>query len=166
MPPFKEAEVNRIKPIESVNESPFCSYLPYLDTSKANLNEEDSALLLSTYGDDELGLQYAESITQFAHETDYVLNLVDSLLDILTHGQHQKIAIKIREKQKTAENETSVQKSNTEAINTETNTNGIQTQLNETGSLIGQLESLQYQRLSSSTLPIKPSAEEEKLANQ
>ncbi|CAG2123019.1 unnamed protein product, partial [Medioppia subpectinata] len=163
MPPYKEPEANRINPIESINESPFCSYLPFLDTSKANINEEDSALLLSTYGDDELGLQYAESITQFAHETDYVLNLVDSLLDILTQGQHQKIAHKLREKVTIAENEATFKKPITESIDIETNGNGVQTQLNETGSLIGQLGSLQYQRLSSSTLPIKPSAEEEKL---
>ncbi|XP_054153665.1 bromodomain-containing protein 7-like [Oppia nitens] len=166
LPPFKEHESNIVKPIETINESPFCSYLPHYDTSKATLNEEDSALLLSTYGDDEMGLQYAESITQFSQETDYVLNLVDSLLDILTHGQHQKIAIKLREKQKTLENETNVNQSVITETSIDTNLSEIDLQLNETGGIIGDLQSLQYQRLSSTTFPIKPSAEEEKLANQ
>ena len=162
--PFKESESNIIKPIESVNESPFASYLPSFDSSKATINEEESNLLLSTYGDDEIGLQYAQSISQYAQEADYVLHLVDSLLDILTHGQHQKIA-KMRERRKSSDT-LSQEQTICNELNIETNADPIQTQLDDTGALIGQLESLQYKRLSSTTLPIKPTSEEEKLANQ
>jgi bromodomain-containing protein 7/9 len=165
--PFRESESNRVKPIESINESPFCSYLPSLDSSKANLNEEETKLLLSAYGDEEFGLQYAQSISQFAHDTDYVLNLVDSLLDILTHGQHTKIAVKLREQQKLNGSQSVAQNAcNDSNVEMETINDEIEVQLNETGSLIGQLESLQYERLSSSTQIVKPSSEEEKLANQ
>lgn len=163
--PYKEPETNLIKPIESLNESPFCSYLPSFDSSKATINEEESRLLLSTYGDDEIGLQYAQSISQYARDADYVLHLVDSLLDILTHGQHQKVA-KLREGRKS--NETRVQEQNDLSMETTADAiaDPIQSQLDSTGALIGQLASLQYKRLSSTTLPIKPTTEEEKLANQ
>lgn len=161
---FVEHEINRVKPFESISEGPFGSYLPSLDSSKATLNEQDSALLLSAYGDDELGLQYAQSLTQYAQDADYVLHLVDSLLDVLTHGQHTKIATKLKEQK--AQQNSNTNSNNIQTENEPEVADEIQEQLNEATGLIGQLETIQNQRLSSSTQTVKPSTEEENIANQ
>ena len=135
--------------------------MPSFDSSNANLNEQDSSLLLSVYGGDEVGLQYAQSLQNFAQDADYVMHLVDSLLDVLTHGQHTKIAVKLREQQQQLQNPQDDSMRIEEEPNDE-----IQTQLNEANSLIGQLESIQHERLSSSSQIVKPSTDEEKLAHQ
>jgi bromodomain-containing protein 7/9 len=43
----------------------------------------------SAYGDD-AGLQYAESILNYARNCDYAMCIVDNLLDILTGNEHRK----------------------------------------------------------------------------
>jgi len=161
LPPFREAEVNKVRPIECINESPFTSYLPSVDSSKATLNEQDTSLLMSVYGGDEQGLQYAQSLAAFAGDADYVMHLVDSLLDVLTHGQHTKIAVKLREQQ-----QQKLQENQDDLMINSTSDDPFQYELNETNSLIGQLENIQHTRLSSSTQTIKPSNEEEKLAHE
>lgn len=168
LPPYKEPDSTRLRPIESLPTTPFSSHLPTLDSTNANLTEEQTSLLLSTYGDDELGLQYAQSLQQFASDTDYVVHLVDSLLDALTHGQHTKTATKLRELKEQQQNvQEGIQQVESSTDNEEVAKNQeIQAQLDETSVLIHQLESIQNQRLSSSNHPIKPSSEEEKLASQ
>lgn len=165
-----------MKSIEQLAVSPFSSYLPCTDSSKSNLNEKETALLLSSYGD-EVGLGYSESLLKFASDSDYVLNMVDSLLDALTNGQHSKTMEELKESRNAQEaadamadvemqaeaksKETEQDASNPQDKKDET----LEQKLNETGSLVANLETLQTQRLSSSTLPVKPSKEEVKIAH-
>ena len=146
--------------------------MPCTDSSKSNLTEKESALLLSSYGD-EVGLGYSESLLKFAADSDYVLNMVDSLLDALTNGQHSKTM----EELKTSQNEADAKAADVEMEDVEgksketaeenatTETDSMDAKLSETGSLVANLETLQNQRLSSSTLPVKPSKEEMKIAH-
>ncbi|KAI1295501.1 Bromodomain-containing protein 7 [Halotydeus destructor] len=159
---FKELEMNKVRPIETLETSAFSSYLPCLDSSKATLSQEDSALLLATYGDDEVGVQYANSLLQFAGDSDYMVNMVDSLLDVLTHGQHSKAAVKVKEKGSKEQNVTDT----TEIADVMSESKSIQSELDETSSLISQLESTQNQRLSSTPMPTKPNEEEITIATK
>ena len=181
--PFKESESNKIKPIQSVNTLPFSSYLPAIDSLHSNLNEEETSLLLATYGDDELSLQYSQSLLQFASGNDYALHMVDSLLDVLTQGQHSKTLNKLKEVQKEQQEK---DKSREEIINQEMNKESkekkldqelvlelddlneptdLQSQLDRTNTLLSELVNVQNQRLCSSSQPIKPSKDEQKLAD-
>jgi len=78
---------NIAKPVKPLYYGPFGSYAPSYDSTFANLTKEESALVFSTYGD-ETGVQYAESILDFAKNCDFAMHMVDSLLDILTGGEH------------------------------------------------------------------------------
>lgn len=156
-----------MKTIEPLTVSPFSSYLPCTDSSKSNLNEKESALLLSSYGD-EVGLGYSESLLKFAADSDYVLNMVDSLLDALTNGQHSKTMEELKANEadaKATDVEMTEVESGKSKETTEENAETMDAKLNETGSLVANLETLQNQRLSSSTLPVKPSKEEMKIAH-
>lgn len=153
-----------MKSIEPLATSPFSSYLPCTDSSKSNLNEKESALLLSTYGD-EVGLGYSESLLKFASDSDYVLNMVDSLLDALTNGQHSKTMDELKESQSADVEMEDVEAKSKESDAEDKKEDTLDAKLNETGSLVANLESLQNQRLSSSTLPVKPSKEELKIAH-
>lgn len=170
---FKESDLNTVKSIDPLPVSPFSSYLPYTDSSKSNLNEKETALLLSSYGD-EVGLGYSESLLKFASDSDYVLNMVDSLLDALTNGQHSKTMEELKENQKAleaADAKADVEMQEADAKSKEDDSQDkkdpdtLDQKLNETGSLVANLETLQTQRLSSSTLPVKPSKEEVKIAH-
>ena len=175
LPGFKESELNTVRPIEAIETSPFSSYLPNSDSSKANLTGKESSLLLSTYGD-EIGLAYSHSLLKFASGSDYVLTMVDSLLDALTNGQHTKLMDELKENRMDNQNETDASKNeDVEMKDAENGTDGepikkegkesVEQKLNETSSLVTELESAQNQRLSSSTLPVKPNKDEIKIAN-
>ncbi|XP_022648096.1 bromodomain-containing protein DDB_G0270170-like isoform X3 [Varroa jacobsoni] len=89
---FKDEARSVAKPINyTVNESgpPFSTFAPHYDSSFSNLTKVESDLVYQTYGD-ELGVQYADSIMHFAKDCDYLMNMVDNLLDTLTGGQHSK----------------------------------------------------------------------------
>ncbi|XP_038078524.1 bromodomain-containing protein 7-like [Patiria miniata] len=90
LPGFREDKRNKAIPVTYMAHGPFSSYGPQYDSSFANISKEDSDLLYSTYGDD-AGVQYAQSIREYVEDCDdYVMKLVDNLLDTLTKGQHSK----------------------------------------------------------------------------
>ncbi|XP_067144180.1 bromodomain-containing protein 7 isoform X1 [Centruroides vittatus] len=101
---FREDAKNIVKPVNYLNYGSFTSYSPQYDSMFANLTKEESDLVLSAYGDD-TGVQYAESIMSFAKDCDFVMNMVDNLLDILTGGEHSKTMKLLEEKRKGAEEE-------------------------------------------------------------
>lgn len=80
---FKEDRRNIVKSNKPLYYGAFGSYAPSFDSTFANLSKEESELVLQTYGD-ENAVQYAESILDFTKDCDYTLQMVDSLLDILT----------------------------------------------------------------------------------
>ncbi|XP_076367611.1 bromodomain-containing protein 7-like [Tachypleus tridentatus] len=99
---FKEDVKNIVKPVSYLNYGNYSSYAPQYDSTFANLSKEESDLLYSTYGDD-LGVQYAQSLRGFAQDCDYVMTMVDNLLDTLTGGQHSETIRILNEKQKIKE---------------------------------------------------------------
>ncbi|CAH1963535.1 unnamed protein product [Acanthoscelides obtectus] len=86
---FREDRRNVAKPVKPLYYGAFGSYAPSYDSAFANLSKEESDLVYSTYGSD-TAVQYAESIQDFAKESDYATHLVDSLLDLLTGGDHSR----------------------------------------------------------------------------
>lgn len=165
---FKEPESNRVRPIEALETAPFASYLPSFDSTRSNMSKEDSALLTATYGEDELGVQFSSSVMQFATESDYIINMVDSLLDVLTHGQHSKAAQKVKEDQAQAklanENKTDGDDEVAESMSEEATK--IQSELDDASDMVFELADIQHKRLSSTTKPIKPAEEEVTLATK
>lgn len=187
LPPFKESDLAIVRPMESVATNCYSSYLPSISSAKASLSNEESSLLLSTYGQSELGLAYSHSLLQFAGESDYVMNMVDSLLDVLTAGAHSKILQKLKDDEQTEEamqtdshsklNETNDEKAandfapatldiEMEEIDKAISMDGpdVDGRLAETSNLLSQLEQVQKQRLSSGPLPTKPCKEELRIA--
>lgn len=75
--------------VKQINYGSFCSFAPIFDSRFSNLTKEESELILNTYGD-ETGTEYASSIMEFSKESCYAMTLANSLLDILTHGEHRK----------------------------------------------------------------------------
>ncbi|KFM63903.1 Bromodomain-containing protein 7, partial [Stegodyphus mimosarum] len=106
---FKEDSKNIIKPVHYTSYGSYSSYAPHYDSTFSNLSKEESDLVLSTYGD-ELGLQYADSLTSFAKDNDYVLHMVDNILDSLTGGEHSKTVKILEEKRKVREEEAQARK--------------------------------------------------------
>ena len=165
LPAYKESELNLAKPIEILESSPFSSYLPSSDSTKSNLTDKESSLLLSTYGDD-IGLSYSQSLLKFASDSDYVLTMVDSLLDALTNGQHTKVMNDLKENKESEDKMDTSLTINEDAEMQDTDIKSdLDKKLNETTKLVTNLETIQHQRLSSSTLPIKPNKEEIKVAH-
>lgn len=170
---FKELEANRVKAIETLETPPFGSYLPVYDSTRSNLSKDDTALLSETYGEDDLGVQFASSIMQFAKDSDDVVYMVDSLLDALTHGQHTKAAAKIKEDAAVAAEQEQNKPADSEDDDAETaavdageEKSEIQTELDDASSLVFELAQVQTQRLSSTTKPIQPAEEEVTLATK
>lgn len=58
------------------------------------LIEELTKQLQPLYGEDPVGLEYSLSISNFARSNEYTVNLVSSLLTVLTAGQHRSVASK------------------------------------------------------------------------
>ena len=154
LPSYNEPESNKIAPVESIDTLPFSSYLPSLDSSKSKLTQEETSLLLSAYGDEEIGIPYTQSVLDFAGDSEYLIQMVDNLLEILTQGQHSKVLTHIK---------------NSSAPEKETPTapaekDEVTEKLNETQGLLSSLESVQRKRLSSTTKPSFASNEEVELA--
>jgi bromodomain-containing protein 7/9 len=129
-------EQMQVNPVSYVEPPPFGSHLPIKDSTFANLSKEDSEMLLEIYGS-ETGFEYAESLQCFAGGTNYCGRMVDSLLNLLTDGEHKKVS----------EDE-------------------VQKQLDEIDHLLNKLKQVQERRLSSSPSPIEPDEEETKLADE
>lgn len=162
LPTHTEPESNRVKLIESVETTPFSSYLPSIDSSKSKLTQEETSLLLSTYGDEEVGIPYTKSILEFSSESDYLIRMADNLLDILTQGQHSKVLQSLRE-------EKSKESTNSQEGDEETKgekvVDEVSNQLEDTQVLLENLEKIQRKRLSSTSKPTAPASEELELAS-
>lgn len=95
----------QVNPVEYIDPPTFGSYLPIKDSTFANLTKEDSETLLDIYGGNATTSEYAESLQNFASGTNYLMKMVDSLLDLLTDGKHNKEAVPIRQKLEEARRE-------------------------------------------------------------
>lgn len=122
---FKEDSKNIIKPGNYINYGAYSSYAPHYDSMFANLSKEESDIVLSTYGDD-LGMQYADSIYNFAKDSEYTLNMVDNLLDILTGGDHSKTVKLLEERRKIKEEEEKMRLSESVGMCTERHEKAVQ----------------------------------------
>lgn len=157
LPSYNEPDSNKIAPVESVETMPFSSYLPSLDSLKSKLTQEETSLLLSAYGDEEIGIPYTQSVLDFAGDSEYLIQMVDNLLEILTQGQHSKVLTHIK-------NSSSAEKQSPAEPPAEKDE--VTEKLNETQGLLNNLESVQRKRLSSTTKPSFASNEEVELAAQ
>lgn len=86
---FREDRRNTAKPVKPLYYGAFGSYAPSYDSAFSNLSKEESDLVYHTYGSD-TAVQYAESVLDFVKDSDYATHLVDSLLDLLTGGDHSR----------------------------------------------------------------------------
>ncbi|OWF37379.1 bromodomain-containing protein 7-like [Mizuhopecten yessoensis] len=172
---YKEDKRNKVTPITYLNYGPFSSYAPQYDSTFSNISKEESDLLLSTYGD-ETGVQYARSIMNFTGNSgDYAVAMVDNLLDILTKGEHSKTQ-KLLEEQKSqqeiptqengSEQPTSADMSSLRSLSqlgvdvsfldhyeSEPKKDPVQEKLDQTASLLNDLQQTQNERLSSRLPP-------------
>lgn len=104
---FREDRRNLTKPVKPLYYGAFGSYAPSYDSAFANLTKEESDLVYQTYGS-EAAVQYSESILDFAKDCDYTVWMVDSLLDLLTGGEHSKTKRVLDERKKLREEEEAV----------------------------------------------------------
>lgn len=104
---FREDRRNIAKPVKPLYYGAFGSYAPSYDSAFANLTKEESDLVYQTYGS-EAAVQYSESILDFAKDCDYTVWMVDSLLDLLTGGEHSKTKKVLDERKKLREEEEAV----------------------------------------------------------
>ncbi|XP_033754995.1 LOW QUALITY PROTEIN: bromodomain-containing protein 7-like [Pecten maximus] len=174
---YKEDKRNKVTPINYLNYGPFSSYAPQYDSTFSNISKEESDLLLSTYGD-ETGVQYARSIMDFTESSgDYAIAMVDNLLDILTKGEHSKTQ-KLLDEQKAQEDmrpvdsgpevppataadisslrslsQLGVDVSFLDQYENEPPKDPIQEKLDQTASLLNDLQQTQNERLSSKLPP-------------
>lgn len=102
---YKEDSKNLIKPVHYTNYGAYSSYAPHYDSTFSNLSKDDTELVLSTYGD-EVGLQYADSVINYVRDNDYLINMVNNMLDNLTGGEHSKTMKILEEKRASKEEET------------------------------------------------------------
>ncbi|KAF8764828.1 bromodomain-containing protein 7-like isoform X3 [Argiope bruennichi] len=106
---FKEDPKNFVKPIQYNNYGSYSSYAPHYDSTFSNLSKEDTDLVLATYGD-ETGVQYAESLLSFVKDNDYMIHMVDEMLDSLTNGEHSRTTKVLEERRAMREEETQARK--------------------------------------------------------
>lgn len=104
---FREDRRNVAKPVKPLYYGAFGSYAPSYDSAFANLSKEESELVYQTYGS-EAAVQYSESILDFAKDNDYTVQIVDSLLDLLTGGDHSKTKKILEEKKQLREEEEAI----------------------------------------------------------
>ncbi|CAL1261085.1 unnamed protein product [Larinioides sclopetarius] len=106
---FKEDPKNFVKPIQYNNYGSYSSYAPHYDSTFSNLSKEDSDLVFATYGD-ETGVQYAESLLSFVKDNDYMIQMVDDMLDNLTNGEHSRTTKILEERRALREEEAQARK--------------------------------------------------------
>lgn len=104
---FREDRRNLAKPVKPLHYGAFGSYAPSYDSAFANLTKEETDLLLQTYGSD-TAVQYAESILDFSKDCDYTVWMVDSLLDLLTGGEHSKTKTTLDDNKRLREEDSAV----------------------------------------------------------
>lgn len=86
---FREDRRNSVKMVKNLNYGAFSSFAPVFDSRFSNLNKDETEMIMNTYGDD-VGSQYAESITKFSKDSGYASTLANRLLDLLSCGEHTK----------------------------------------------------------------------------
>ncbi|XP_066255742.1 bromodomain-containing protein 7 isoform X2 [Euwallacea similis] len=104
---FREDRRNAARPVKPLYYGAFGSYAPSYDSAFSNLTKEESALVLRTYGSDQ-AVQYAESVQDYVKGCDYAERLVDSLLDLLTGGDHSKTKTNLEDGKRLKEEEEAV----------------------------------------------------------
>ncbi|XP_053402516.1 bromodomain-containing protein 7-like [Mercenaria mercenaria] len=164
---FKEDKRNKANQLHYLTYGPFSSHAPMYDTSFSNISKEESDLLLSTYGD-ESGVQYAQSVMKFVEDAEEdCTRIVDSLLDVLTKGQHTLTMKQIQQKRKEDKEqletlskgmgETENQAETTKPTETENDSGGeedvLQQRLDKTAGLLKELQQTQHERLSQKPPP-------------
>ncbi|XP_070616293.1 bromodomain-containing protein 7 isoform X1 [Erythrolamprus reginae] len=98
---FKEDKRNKVTPVMYLNYGPFSSYAPAYDSTFANISKDDSDLIYSNYGEDSNPAVF--NINEFlAKSHDHSGLMTDSLLDVLTQGEHSR-ALKELETLRTTE---------------------------------------------------------------
>ncbi|XP_075438231.1 bromodomain-containing protein 7-like, partial [Ascaphus truei] len=87
---FKEDKRNKVTPVLYLNYGPFSSYAPAYDSTFANISKDDSDLIYTTYGD-EPSAQGAFSIQEFLESTqDPPYGMADCILDAVTNGEYSR----------------------------------------------------------------------------
>ncbi|KAH1019037.1 hypothetical protein HUJ05_006702 [Dendroctonus ponderosae] len=104
---FREDRRNTARAVKPLYYGAFGSYAPSHDSAFANLTKDESALVMRTYGSDQ-AVQYAESVQDFVKGCDYAECLVDSLLDLLTGGDHSKTKTSLEEGKRLKDEEEAV----------------------------------------------------------
>lgn len=160
---FKEDKRNKVTHVNYLDYGPFSSHAPMYDTSFSNISKEESDLLLSTYGD-ETGVQYAKSVMKFVEDAEEdCTKIVDSLLDVLTKGQHTIAMKQVEQKRKEDQEKLAEIKKKMMAVSGSTVTttdqlnqvtggvetkDSIQKRLEKTADLLLELQQTQTERLS------------------
>lgn len=85
---LREDRRNNAKVVKPLNYGTFCSFAPVYDSRFANLNKDESDLVLNTYGD-EVGSEYSASILEFSKDSYHASTLANTLLNFLTNGSHR-----------------------------------------------------------------------------
>uniref|UniRef100_A0AAG5D7R6 Bromo domain-containing protein n=1 Tax=Anopheles atroparvus TaxID=41427 RepID=A0AAG5D7R6_ANOAO len=93
---FREDRRNSAKIVKPLNYGAFGSFAPVFDSRFANLNKEETEMVLNTYGC-ETGGDYAESILRFAMDSPFAAGMAHNLLDVLTNGEHRQTYGKLYE---------------------------------------------------------------------
>lgn len=162
LPAFSEPEPNRIRlynyAIDSLHNS-FSSYLPYLDSSYSSVSLDETSILLNMFSNCES--KHKESIETAADNHDYMISFVDSILSIVSNGQYQPSEVDPDDG--TKEN---ICEQVLTPVQQHESTDLIQEQLEQTQSLLSQLEKLQSNRLRKCTEPLPPSSKEEEVAHK
>uniref|UniRef100_A0A8C6XVT1 Bromodomain containing 7 n=1 Tax=Naja naja TaxID=35670 RepID=A0A8C6XVT1_NAJNA len=101
---FKEDKRNKVTPVMYLNYGPFSSYAPAYDSTFANIGKDDSDLIYSTYGEDSNpGIFNINEFLAKSHDLPGLMT--DSLLDVLTQGEHSRTLRELETLQTTEETE-------------------------------------------------------------
>lgn len=93
----REDARNVAKLVKPIDYGAFSSFAPVFDSRFANLSKEETQLVQGTYGGEgEVGVEYAESVMRFAHNSEFGSSMANGILDVLTHGEHSKVMQELR----------------------------------------------------------------------
>ncbi|CAI5437863.1 unnamed protein product [Caenorhabditis angaria] len=85
-------------PINYLNYGPFASFAPQYDSTWATMTKEDSDLFLRTYGDKTNAVEAMSMKAFVADSGEFMMRIVDDMLDSLTNGEHSKVLKETGEK--------------------------------------------------------------------
>uniref|UniRef100_A0A915HX39 Bromo domain-containing protein n=1 Tax=Romanomermis culicivorax TaxID=13658 RepID=A0A915HX39_ROMCU len=155
----------------------FASFAPYFDSTWSTLSKEESKILLNYLNDDKKSVDYIDSLRRFTRNTsDYMTNMVDGILDVLTQGDYSKLLKDNTEVHKPLEDQFDNIQDSFEVVPENSNVVGnFSTKIDEilakNCSLLSDLQTLQFERLSQPpplvlTDAVGPSDSEIKVADQ